>query len=118
MATFKRILDPGKIAQNIYSDASQTQRTANAGLAIKPIGELSAAKRVGKASTIMVYNSGNSVAYVAFGDQSVSSPANPSSGIPVLAGEKAYLNSGDDAWIRSSSNSVYGYLAVGDELDA
>lgn len=115
--TTKRITGPARIAQNVYSDASQVQRTANAGLAIKPMGDLSAAKRVGKAATVMVYNSGNSVAFVAFGDQSVSGPANPSAGIPVLAGEKVYLNSGDDEWVRASSNSVYGYLAVSDELE-
>lgn len=117
MTIYKRILDPAKIAQNLYSDASQVQRTASAGLAVKPMGEISAAKRVGKAATVMVYNSGNTVAFVAFGSQSVSGPANAATGIPVLAGEKAYLNSGDDEWVRASSNSVYGYLAVNDELD-
>jgi hypothetical protein len=81
------------------------------------MGDLSAAKRLGKAATIMVYNSGNAVAYVAFGDQSVSSPASPAAGIPVLAGEKVFLNSGDDQWVRASASTVYGYLAVNDETE-
>jgi len=115
--TTKRILGPAKIAQNVYSDASHVQRMANAGLAVKPMGDLSAAKRLGKAATIMVYNSGASVAYVAFGNQSLSSPANPATGIPVLAGEKVFLNSGDDEWVRASANTVYGYLAVNDEIE-
>lgn len=118
MTTYKRILDPAKIAQNLYSDASHTQRTANAGLAIKPMGELSAAKRIGSAVTVMVYNSGNSVAYISFGAQSMASPSNPTNGIPVLAGEKVYLNSGDDEWVMASSNAVYGYLAVSDDIEA
>lgn len=116
--TTKRITGPARIAQNVYSDASQVQRTANAGLAIKPMGELSAAKRVGKAATIVVYNSGNHTAYVGFGDQSISAPSTPADGIPVLAGEKVSLNSGDDEWVRASSNSIYGYNAVSDELEA
>jgi len=114
----KRILDPAKIAQNLYSDASHVQRTANAGLAIKPIGEISSAKRVGKAASIMIYNSSNATAFVTFGSQSVSSPSNPSNGIPVLAGEKVFINSGDDEWVRASSNAVYGYVAIGNDTDS
>lgn len=112
----KRILDPAKIIQNLYSDASQVQRTANAGMAIKPIGEISSAKRVGKAASIMIYNSSNAVVFVAFGSQSISAPSSPSNGIPILAGEKVFINSGDDEWIRASSNSVYAYASIGDDI--
>jgi hypothetical protein len=115
--TTKRILGPAKIAQNVYSDASHVQRMADAGLAVKPMGDLSAAKRVGKAAPVMVFNSGNHPAYVAFGDQSVAAPSTPATGIPVMPGEKVFLNSGDDQWIRASTADVYGYSAVNDELE-
>lgn len=113
----KRILDPAKIFQNLYSDASKVQRTASAGLAIKPMGELSGAKRVGKSATIMVYNSDGATLYISFGSQSVTAPTGPGNGIPLEKGEKMFLNSGDDEWIIASSDKAFGYLAISDEID-
>jgi hypothetical protein len=116
-----RVTDPGSILQSQYSDESQVIRGAEAGLNWKPLGALGSKAQVGKARAILLYNSSASVAFVAFGDNTVAAPATAAAGIPILPNDTFICNSGLDQWIIASSASVFGYTAelydpMGDNL--
>jgi len=109
MRSLKKVVDPAKINQLEFSSDSCSRRTSDVGLALAPIGAIGSRKRVGVSSTVMVYNSGNSVAFVRFGDSSVAAAAGAADGIPVLSGEKCILNSGTAEYVIASSASVFAY---------
>lgn len=111
----RRITDPAKRDQASFADFAQTLRTAEAGLDLTPVGAIAPAVRIGESTPILVFNSGASIAYVAFGAQTVAAPTGPANGIPVLPNEKLMLNSGPNAWIIASSAAVFGY--TGDASD-
>ena len=52
---------------------------------------------------------------VSFGVQAMAVPTDATDGIPVLAGEKFMISSGNEAWVRASAAGLFGYTA--DNLD-
>jgi len=111
-----RIVDPGKREQLLFAGDSCTQRNTEAGLDLKPIGALNAAKKVGQSCPVLVFNSSNVVAYISFGDASVTAPTGAANGIPVLPNEKFIVNSGKATHIIASNANVFGY--TGDNYEA
>ena len=111
-----RIVDPGKRDQLLFAGDACTQRNTDAGLDLKPIGQINTAKKVGQSCPVIVFNSGAAVAYIAFGDSSVSAPTGPANGIPVLPNEKFVVNSGKHTHIISNSANAYGY--TGDNYES
>lgn len=112
----KKIVDPAKRDQALFAANAGAQRASEAGLDLKPIGAINAAKRVESSTPVMVFNSGNAVAYVAFGAQNVT-VIGPLDGIPILPNEKYMVNSGKYEWIIASSNTVYAYVADFQEIE-
>lgn len=103
------VTNAGTVVQAVFADLAAVIRTVNAGLDWKPVGALGTAVRVTENTPVMVFNSAGAVAYVAFGIQTMAAPTGPTDGIPIAAGEKFVLSSGDFAWVRASAATVYGY---------
>lgn len=107
----KTVTSITQIQQQIYSPTSGVNKFAESGLSLEPIGALNSPVNVGQYQPVLVFNSGASVAYVAFGAQTASAPTGPTNGIPILANEKVVVNSGINSYIVASAATVYGYAA-------
>lgn len=107
----KKITNPQQIFQAVYGDGSSIIRVAESGLNWTPRGAAGTAVRVDKGTPVLCYNSGAGVAFVAFGDQTMSAPTAATNGIPVLAGQTFVLNSGDSEWVRASAATLFVFVA-------
>jgi hypothetical protein len=74
------------------------------------LGELSAAHLVPSHRSILVYNSDVAVQFIAFGDAAVA-VTGPTDGVPVAPGAYVIFSSGDNTYVISSANTVYGFVA-------
>lgn len=114
MRKITKVIDMGRIAQQVFAATASIFRVAQAGLDLAPKGALTAPIPCGKSRPCMIYNSGGATAYIKFGATSADAvPTNAATGIPVLAGEKAILNSGEGEWIicdATTKAAVYAYL--------
>lgn len=106
----KKITSPPQIFQSVFGDSAATIRVAEAGLDWTPKGAANTAIRVDKGTPVLCYNGGAGVAFVAFGDQSMSAPSAATNGVPVLAGQIFILNSGEKEWVRANSASLFVYV--------
>jgi hypothetical protein len=109
-ARIKQVYDPGAARQAVYSDEAQSERSSEAGLNWKPKGAIGTRVRVEKAMPVMLYNSAAAVAFVKFGDQSVTAAADAASGIPVLPNSILVVNSGLDEYVIASAATVFAYI--------
>jgi len=109
MKVSHKITNVLSVIQRIYSDRARVIRTAESGMVWDPKGELSTALFCGTNKPIQLYNASGATQYVAFGAQGMSAPSSASDGFPIPAGSLFVINSGDNDWVRSSSNQVFGY---------
>lgn len=109
MKQYNKVTNPATIAQLTFQDSASVQKQAESGLDWSPLGPLGAAVKVGEGIPVLVFNSGATVGYVAFGDYNMAAPTGPTDGIPVLPNEKFILNSGAKTWIRASLPAIFGY---------
>jgi hypothetical protein len=105
-----KVTNPAEIQQKVFAPKAQVVRTSESGYVLSPLGALNTAVKVGKGASVMVFNSANQTKYVKFGDSAVTAPSDASDGVPILAGEKFMLNSGDNDFIISDDNTCYGFL--------
>lgn len=108
---YQKVSDPGRIGQKSFSLIAEVQKNSDAGLSWTPLGEASAAIRVGKKTPIMLFNSTGVIGYVAFGDSAMAAPTAPANGIPVLPNSIIILNSGENEFVRASVNTIFAYTA-------
>jgi hypothetical protein len=111
-----RIVNPSEIGQNVYSDKAASQRNSDVGLCLAPLGQVSATKRIAsderKAfAAVVFYNNTAAPIYVAFGDKDLVAPTTAANGFPILAGEKAVLNSGSSTHVAASA-PIFAYLHI------
>lgn len=106
-----KLSDIGKIPQAIYSPDAQVQRNSDSGLSWTPIGAVGSEVKINKSIPVLFYNSGGTVAYVAFGSNGSVTVTGPTDGMPVLPNQTAVYNSGPFEWVKASSGSVYAYVA-------
>ena len=113
-----KIINPGKINQNVYSDQAHANKVAEAGLFWQVLsGDLSSAQQVPEQGPVLIYNSDTTVHFVAFGDASVSAPSDALSGIPIPPGQLFVLSSGFNEYVISDSNAVFGYIVPAEPID-
>jgi len=105
---------PAKQEQLSWNGGSNSRRVCEVGHDFfstgSILGELSVARLVPSHRSVLVFNSSGVVKYVAFGNAAVA-PTGQTNGVPVLAGQYVILSSGDNTHIRSSDNTVYGFVA-------
>jgi len=108
---YQKVSDPAKIGQKSFSDIAEVQKNSDAGLSWTPLGDAATAKRVGKKTPVMVFNSTGSIGYVSFGAAAVASPAAPASSLPVLPNSVIVFNSGENEYVRTSAATLFVYTA-------
>jgi len=110
MKQYNKVTNPATIAQLTFQDSASVQKNSESGLEWSPLGAIGAAIKVGEGIPVLVFNSGGTVAYVAFGDYNMAAPTGPTDGVPVFPNEKFVVNSGAKTWVRASAAAVFGYV--------
>ena len=111
MSKLNKIVSPGTISQNTYDGDAKAQRNSESGLSWTPVGAINAAVRVGKSTSIMIYNSAGAVGFVKFGAQAVVAPTTAANGIPILPNSIMIISSGQSDWIIGSAATLFAYSA-------
>ena len=105
-------IDAGKARNRTTDPLAGVLRGSNAGLSWLPLGDCGASPQLtGVMTPTMLFNSTGSVAYVAFGGDVPATPTSGASGMPVLAGQVAYYNSGPNTHVLASTSGVFAYSA-------
>jgi len=123
MATTKKargnVTGPGNMSQLRFNEPSCSDKVSESGFnffygALNGeglIGDIATGVRVPAFRPVMLVNTSAGTLFVAFGDLGLAAPAGAATGIPLAAGEKLILSSGDNIGVRSSGAGIFAYVA-------
>lgn len=111
MAKKPKSIDPARIGITSYDSLAHVQKNSDAGLSWKPLGEATAAVRVGVHTPVMVFNTSGTTKFVAFGGSSMLAPTGAGDGLPALNNTPVVFNSGESDYVMASGAGVYVYTA-------
>ena len=114
----KTSIGPSLVTQLTYNQYSSSSKVSESGLDFfwsgGILGALSSAVLVAKHKPILICNTANALAYVAFGGSSVAAPASAAAGVMLAPYGSIILSSGENTYVRASAATVFGFVANDD----